>query len=256
MRTILLITFFLAVCLACCRNKNCEIEDYGAIQWQMIDSATSFYLCSTSDVKLTEQDYVEVECLGQLQNETDVVALTEADKEMLAMLTGAGSGRFKITDTNLLRDTRPIIPALTKNSTALIKYDLKKMERLVPQRKITVYFNSGIDSAGATKWISEIKTRPYIDSIIYFSKDAALRKWGQGADSSWKAILEENPLPSSVEIFIRKEFFTTDFIEHLKPELMRTGMISEVTYPGGTIMEGLNKFKEMLNNIYLVRLKT
>jgi hypothetical protein len=225
------------------------------VNWKAIDSTTSFYICTNSDTKLIGNDFIEIEYLGILQTDDNVVIQREADNAIFSLFTNIKFGRFKISDTTLSKDIRFVITLLTQKSVATLKYNLGNIKPLEPDRKITVYFKSNIDSTKATKWINEIKAKPFVDSTYYLSKEAALRNWSKDVDSTWQSFLKDNPLPTSVDIYIKRSFFDTIFVRNLKEEFMKSNVVSEVTYSSVTTTESLNGLNQMLTNTYLIRLK-
>lgn len=255
MKTLLTIPFYLFFCFTSCGQKDCKITDYHSVNWQVIDSTTSFYICSNSTIKLIANDFIEIEYLGTLQNKENIVIQREADNPIFSLFTNTKFGKFKMSDTTLPKDIRFVITQLTQKSVATIKFNLGNIKPIEPDRKITVYFKNNIDSIKATKWINEIKAKPFVDSTYYLSKEAALRNWSKDVDSTWQSFLQDNPLPTSVDIFIKKNFFDTIFIRNLKSEFMKSNVVSDATYSSITTTESLKGLNQMLTNTYLIRVK-
>jgi hypothetical protein len=256
MKRLLYIPVYLTLCFTSCEQKNCKPTDYHSISWQAIDSITSFYLCSNSNTKLTSKDFIEIEYLGTLQKDENILVQKEADKAILSLLTNSQFGRFKFSDTTLAKNIRYVFDQLTTKSEATIKINLGNIQPIEFNKKITVYFKPNIDSTTATKWINEIKTKPFVDSTYYISKDAALKSWTKDLnDSTWVKFLDNNPLPTSVDIFIRPTYFDTIFIRILKEELMKSNPVSDVVYSNIMVQENLNEFTQMLTNTYLIRVR-
>jgi hypothetical protein len=256
MKTLLYIAVYFILCFTSCGQKNCKPTDYHSIRWQSIDSITSFYLCSNSDTKLNSNDFVEIEYLGTLQKDDNILVQKEGDKAILLLLTNSNFGRFKLSDTTLSKNIRYVIDQLTTKSEATIKICLGNFKLIEFDKKITVYFKNNIDSTTAIKWINEIKTKPYVDSTYYISKDAALESFSKDlTDSTWLTFLKNNPLPTSVDIFIKPSYFDTIFIRKLKDELMKSNPVSDIVFSNNTAQENLNEFTQMLTNTYLIRIR-
>ncbi len=225
------------------------------MNWKVIDSTTSFYICSNSDTKLIGNDSIEIEYLGTLQKDDNIVVQREADKVIFSVFTNTKLGRFKFSDTTLSKDIYFVTNQLTKNSEAIIKYNLGNIKPPEPDRIITVYFKNNTDSINATKWINEFKINPFVDSTYYLSNEAALRNWSRDVDSTWQSFVKDNPLPTSVDIFIKQSFYNTNFIRNLKAEIMKSNVVSDVTYISEMTTESLKQFNQILTNKYLIRIK-
>jgi hypothetical protein len=150
MKRLLYIPVYLTLCFTSCGQKNCKPTDYHSISWQAIDSITSFYLCSNSDTKLTSKDFIEIEYLGTLQKDENILVQKEADKAILSLLTNSQFGRFKFSDTTLPKNIRYVFDQLTTKSEATIKINLGNIKPIEFDKKITVYFKPNIDSTTAT----------------------------------------------------------------------------------------------------------
>ena len=231
------------------------MTNYHSANWQPMDSMTSFYICSNSTTKLIGNDSIEIEYLGILQKDENLVIQNESDKAIFTLLTNKNYGLFKSNDTTLPKDIYFVTNQLTKNSEAIIKYRLGNIKPIEPDRKITVYFKSNIDSTKATNWINEFKKNSFVDSTYFLSKESALNNWSKDSDTTWKSFLEENPLPSSVDIFIKQSYFDTTFIHNLEADIMKSIVVSEVSYSTLMNTESLKEINQLMNNVYLIRIK-
>lgn len=240
-----------------CGHKNCEVVNYQSANWQVIDSTLSFYICPNSGKILNETDSIEIEYLGISQESEDKVIRSESDKTYFSLLTNSRFGRFKYGDTTLSGEIRNIIKQMSKESVATIKYTLTDKKTFEPERRVTVYFKDNTDSAEAIKWINKIQTIPFIDSTIFLSKDAALKDFMNNmGDTSFLSVLTSNPLPSSVDLFIKSSHFDTTLIRKLKIDLMKSDIVSSVIHSSFQTAEKLKAIYQMLTNIYLIRIKS
>lgn len=251
----LYITFFFSILFISCRQKNCNPTDYHSINWEIIDSTTSYFICSNSDTILNPRDFINIEYLGNLQKDENLVIQRETDIAYFALFKNVKFGRVNINDTSLPKDIRFVLNRLTKNGEATIKYDWGNNQFLPPDRIITVFFKNNVDSIAAGKWIDGIKRKPFVDSAIYLSKDAALSKWSNEEDSNFISFLGYNPLPTSVDFFIKANRFDTAFIHGLKEELMKSAVVSDIRYRG-PIAENLKEFNKWLSTSFLIRVKS
>lgn len=85
-----------------------------------------------------------------------------------------------------------------------------------------------------TNYISGI---PYANRIVYVSKEMALEKYTQMNDSSWKKIIDANPLPESVDFHVKANYVQKDSLDRLAATLQSRfpGVINEFQYPTETV---------------------
>ena len=85
-----------------------------------------------------------------------------------------------------------------------------------------------------------IAALPYVKSAEYITKEKAGLKWNSENDSSWKKIIAFNPLPESVDFYVKSDYLNKDSLATLKETLETNyaGVMSEFQYPA-----------EIVNNI-------
>jgi cell division transport system permease protein len=90
----------------------------------------------------------------------------------------------------------------------------------------------GIDSL--QKFISAL---PYVKSVEYVTREKAVMKWNAENDSSWKKFISNNPLPESVDFFVKADYMNSDSLSLLKNSLEEgfPTVMSEFQYPTETV---------------------
>ncbi|RYY47964.1 MAG: FtsX-like permease family protein [Chitinophagaceae bacterium] len=85
-----------------------------------------------------------------------------------------------------------------------------------------------------TNFISNI---PYANRVEYVTKEKALETYTKENDSSWKKIIDANPLPESVDFYIKASYVEKDSLDQLATLLQTTypGVISEFQFPTETV---------------------
>lgn len=78
-----------------------------------------------------------------------------------------------------------------------------------------------------------IAAQPYVKSSAYVNKEMAKEIYNKDGNESWEKILDENPLPESVDFFAKADYVQKDSLEKITADLMTKfpGVISEVQYP-------------------------
>ena len=78
---------------------------------------------------------------------------------------------------------------------------------------------------------------PYANRVEYVTKEKALETYTKENDSSWKKIIDANPLPESVDFYIKASHVEKDSLDQLATLLQTTypGVISEFQFPTETV---------------------
>jgi cell division transport system permease protein len=82
-----------------------------------------------------------------------------------------------------------------------------------------------------------IAALPYVKSVEYVTKDKAIQKWNAENDTSWKKFLTNNPLPESIDFYVRADYMNKDSLDILSTYLENNfaGVMSEFQFPEETV---------------------
>ncbi len=82
-----------------------------------------------------------------------------------------------------------------------------------------------------------IAALPYVKAAEYVTKDKAIEKWNAQNDSSWKKFITNNPLPESIDFYVKADYMDKDSLSILSNYLLNnfTGVMSEFQYPKETV---------------------
>jgi cell division transport system permease protein len=58
--------------------------------------------------------------------------------------------------------------------------------------------------------LQSITASPFVKSAEYISKEKAIEKWTEQNDSSWKKFLANNPLPESIDFYVKANYMNQD----------------------------------------------
>lgn len=94
---------------------------------------------------------------------------------------------------------------------------------------------------------SYINAQPYVKSWEYVDKEKAKEIYNKDGNESWDKILNENPLPESLDFYAKAAYVQQDSLSAIAAALMQEfpGTISEVQYPKDlviTITDRAQKF--------------
>jgi cell division transport system permease protein len=82
-----------------------------------------------------------------------------------------------------------------------------------------------------------IKSLPYAKDVEYVTREKAVEKWNAQNDTTWKKFLDNNPLPESIDFFVKADYMQQDSLANLGSYLTTTypNAISEFQYPTDTV---------------------
>ncbi|MEO6732514.1 MAG: permease-like cell division protein FtsX [Ferruginibacter sp.] len=82
-----------------------------------------------------------------------------------------------------------------------------------------------------------IASLPYVKTAEYVTREKAVQKWNTENDSSWKKFITNNPLPESIDFYVKAEYMDKDSLSVLSNYLDSnfTGVMSEFQYPKETV---------------------
>lgn len=84
-----------------------------------------------------------------------------------------------------------------------------------------------------------ISTIPYANRVQYVSKEMAIANYTKENDSSWKKIIDANPLPESIDFYVKADHVEADSLNNLSMLLQTSypGVISEFAFPTETVVK-------------------
>ena len=101
--------------------------------------------------------------------------------------------------------------------------------------------------------VNYISSIPYANRVEYISKEKAIQKWNAENDTSWKQFLTNNPLPESVDFYVKANYVDKDSLNVLSTELQSRfpGIITEFQFPSETVSK-VSKYVKTTAIIFLV----
>lgn len=82
-----------------------------------------------------------------------------------------------------------------------------------------------------------ISAIPYANRIEYVTKEMAIKKYNEENDTTWKLIIKANPLPESIDFYVKANYVQTDSLNKLATQLQLAfpGVINDFQFPTETI---------------------
>jgi cell division transport system permease protein len=109
--------------------------------------------------------------------------------------------------------------------------------------KENIQMNVWLNPNAPKKKIDSLQTYiasfPYAKNVQYVTKEMAIQQWNANNDTTWKTFLDENPLPESIDFYVKSDYVQKDSLNALSDNLLERypGLIKEFQFPTETIMQ-------------------
>jgi len=117
--------------------------------------------------------------------------------------------------------------------------------------EVRVYVRENVSAKDSTALVDYINTRPYVKSSEYVSKENARQKYLEDGNKDWVGVLQNNPLPASINFKVRSDYAVTDSMEKMQADLVQNIAVSDVQYPQ-SLVSSLNNMIRKISIILLV----
>jgi cell division transport system permease protein len=119
--------------------------------------------------------------------------------------------------------------------------------------KIQVYLRRSATQADVDSLMQYIKSRPYTQTVEYIDKEAAKQQWMKNGETDFTELLDENPLPASIDFNLKNAYVQKDTIAAIKADMEQRQLVVEsVKYPafvvekmGSSVRVGLIVFASL-----------
>lgn len=111
--------------------------------------------------------------------------------------------------------------------------------------QVHTYLNRDASKKRIDSLVKYIETLPYTNKVEYVTKEKAIEKWNTENDTTWKMFLKNNPLPESVDFYVKANYVEEDSLNILSNQLQAAypGVISEFQFPTETVAKVSNYVK-------------
>ncbi len=111
--------------------------------------------------------------------------------------------------------------------------------------QVHTYLNPDAKKIQIDSLTQYLTTINYVNRVEYVSKEKAIEKWNAENDTTWKQFLTNNPLPESIDFYVKADHVEPDSLNALAANLQTTfpGLISEFQFPTETVAKVSNYVK-------------
>ena len=106
------------------------------------------------------------------------------------------------------------------------------IDHLKEQVQVQVYLRDNVPQQEIDSLKSYIAAKPYTKSVEYVDKETAKKRWLSQGEDDFSELLDENPLPASMDFYITSDYVQQDSLNHIKTDLLeKTSIVQGVRYP-------------------------
>ncbi len=111
--------------------------------------------------------------------------------------------------------------------------------------QVHTYLNRDAPKNRIDSLVQYIQSIPYTNKVEYVTKEKAIEKWNAENDTTWKMFLKNNPLPESIDFYVKANHVEEDSLNILSTQLQSAfpGVISEFQFPTETVAKVSNYVK-------------
>jgi cell division transport system permease protein len=108
--------------------------------------------------------------------------------------------------------------------------------------QVHTYLNRDASKKRIDSLVKYIETLPYTNKVEYVTKEKAIERWNTENDTTWKMFLKNNPLPESIDFYVKANYVEEDSLNLLSNQLQSAypGIISEFQFPTETVAKVSN----------------
>ena len=117
--------------------------------------------------------------------------------------------------------------------------------------EVRVYVRENVSAKDSTALVEYINTRSYVKSSEYVTKAIARQKYLEDGNKDWVGVLQNNPLPASINFKVKSEYAVTDSLQKIQADLVQNIAVSDVQYPQ-SLVSSLNNMIRKISLILLV----
>lgn len=117
--------------------------------------------------------------------------------------------------------------------------------------EVRVYVRENVSAKDSTTLVEYVSSRPYVKSSEYVTKAIARQKYLEDGNKDWVGVLQNNPLPASINFKIKSDYVIADSLQKIQADLLQNIAVSDVQYPQ-SLVSSLNNIIRKISIILLV----
>jgi cell division transport system permease protein len=96
--------------------------------------------------------------------------------------------------------------------------------------KLSIIFNDNADELVTIQTLETLRSKDYVKEAIYISQEEGTNEMKEILGEDFLEIFEVNPIPVSIELFLKAQYIVGDSLAKIEKELSAMPMVREVAY--------------------------
>ena len=117
--------------------------------------------------------------------------------------------------------------------------------------EVRVYLRENITAKDSVDLVQYVAGQPYVRDYEFVTKEQAKQKYLVDGNQDWMGVLENNPLPASINFRIKSQYAVADSLQKVQADLQQNLAVSDVQYPQ-SLVANLNNIIQKLSIVMLV----
>ncbi|GGB06952.1 cell division protein FtsX [Puia dinghuensis] len=117
--------------------------------------------------------------------------------------------------------------------------------------EVQVYVRQNISPKDSAALVQFVSARPYVKSYEYITKEMARKQFVGTGNDDFMSVLDQNPLPASVDFRVKSEYANADSLNKVKADFSGNIAVDEVKY-NKKLVTNLNDVIRKVSLILLV----
>jgi cell division transport system permease protein len=110
------------------------------------------------------------------------------------------------------------------------------IDQLKEEVQVQVYLRNNVNQKDIDSLRNYIAAQPFTKSVEYVDKETAKKRWLEAGEANFEELLDENPLPASIDFHTRSNYVQKDSLNKIQTDLSQFSMVVQsVNYPASLV---------------------
>ena len=96
--------------------------------------------------------------------------------------------------------------------------------------QISVLFRQEVGEDEAMEYLSDLDAKPFIKNSVFVSREQGSKEMSELLGEDFLSVFEAAPIPVSVEVTLKADYVSSDSLEVVKNEILKSPLVDEVVY--------------------------
>ncbi|PWT95104.1 MAG: hypothetical protein C5B52_18635 [Bacteroidetes bacterium] len=101
--------------------------------------------------------------------------------------------------------------------------------------QVQIYLKENAIQRDVDSFKSYVSSQPYAVNVVYVSKEEAKERFLKDGNEGWDKVLDYNPLPASIEFFLKPDYVNKDTLTQITADLQQNPLAKDIHYPSAVV---------------------